>query len=149
MLIIAVAGGFDWGPTPVGIGIGMVAGLTAIFASLVATCNQRRAARIDLWVVLALGASAWFLSLPWFFPIGDCGGRPLLDDYGVPRGIDFTARLLFVGPRTYLGRSLWSLASVEEPFQAHSRKSLSCEGFSSRAIDPADTLLRANEMAAS
>jgi hypothetical protein len=58
---------------------------------------------IGLSGVLALGASIWFLALPWFPPIGDCGGRPLLDDYGVPRGIDFTARLIFVGPRTYFG----------------------------------------------
>jgi hypothetical protein len=49
MLIIAVAGGFD-GPTPAGIVIGMVAGLIAILASLVATCKQRIASRMDLWV---------------------------------------------------------------------------------------------------
>lgn len=187
MLIVTVAGGFVWPPTPVAIGIGMVAGLTAILAAFVATCNQRLAARMDLWAapialicvgafswefgsmawsaaiflgaivipglfwrfaarrgwaallpkalwsrhrwlialmgiglsaVLALGASVWFLALPWFHPIGDCGGRPLLDEHGVPQGIDFTARIIFVGPRSYWGwgRSLWSLASVEERF---------------------------------
>jgi hypothetical protein len=185
MLIIAVAGGFDFGPTPVGLVIGIVAGLTAIVASLIATRNQRKAARIDLWVatitplcvvafswefgsmvwsaaiflgalvipgffwrfaacrgwpallpksfwschpwlkaamgiglsgVLAVGASFWFLALPWFPPIGDCGGRTLLDEHGIPRGIDFTARIIFVGPRTCWGRSLWSLASVDERF---------------------------------
>lgn len=185
MLIVAVAGGFDFGPTPVGLVIGIIAGLTAIVASLVATRNQRKAARIALWGaaitplcvvgfswefgsmawsaaifsgalvipgffwrfaarrgwatllpkalwsnhrlsmaamgiglsgVLALGASVWFLALPWFPPVGDCSGRTLLDEHGIPRGIDFTARIIFVGPRTYLGKSLWSLATVDERF---------------------------------
>ena len=182
MLVIAVAGGFG-GPTPVGIVIGMLAGLAAIVASLVAICDRRMAARIALWVspitplcilgfswefgsigwsaaifsaavlipgffwriterrewppliaspllsrqrwqvaiagiglsgLLAVGASVWFLSLPWWPPVGDCFGRSFLDEHGVPRGIDFTAKIVFVGPRTCRGRSLWSIAHVEE-----------------------------------
>lgn len=57
------------------------------------------------------------LSLPWWPPIGDCsGGRPILDERGVPRELDFTARIIFVGPLTYRGKSLWSIAHIEERF---------------------------------
>jgi hypothetical protein len=58
--------------------------------------------------------------VPWLAPVGDCSGRPLLDERGVPRGVDFTAKIILVGPRLPLGilreRSLWSLARVKERF---------------------------------
>ena len=68
-----------------------------------------------LWVV---GASFCSLALPWWSPIGDCGPRSLLDERGAPRNTDFTGRLLFVGPKTFLGKSLWSIARVEESFSS-------------------------------
>lgn len=51
--------------------------------------------------VLLVVAFFWSLGLPWWAPIGDCGGRPLLDERGIPYNIDFTARIVFVGPRTF------------------------------------------------
>jgi hypothetical protein len=68
-----------------------------------------------LWVV---GAFVGSLSLPWWDPIGDCGSRPLLDEDGTPRNTDFTAKVLFVGPKSLLGKSLWSIARVEERFSS-------------------------------
>lgn len=56
------------------------------------------------------------LSLPWWPPIGDCGGRPLIDAAGHPLNIVFTARLLLVGPRSFMGSSLWSAGRVEQRF---------------------------------
>jgi hypothetical protein len=80
--------------------------------------------RPGLEVVLVFGllctflVSSVFLSLflPWWPPIGDCGSGPLLNEQGAPRNIDFTARILFVGPRTSHGWSLWSIARVEQRF---------------------------------
>jgi len=71
-------------------------------------------------LVFALLASSVFLSLflPWWDPIGDCSGRPLLNERGTPRNIDFTAQVLFVGPRSFHGSSLWSIARVEQRFSA-------------------------------
>jgi len=43
----------------------------------------------------------------------DCGHVSLLDEWGQPRGIDFTARIVFVGPRTHYGYSLWAIARTE------------------------------------
>ncbi len=44
----------------------------------------------------------------------------MLDEPGVPRGVDFTAKIILVGPRLpyriLRGRSLWSLARVRERF---------------------------------
>ena len=68
-------------------------------------------------VTLVVGAFSCSLALPWW-SFGDCGGRPLLDERGVPRDIDFTARVLLVGPRTFLGKSLWSIARVEQRFSS-------------------------------
>jgi hypothetical protein len=68
---------------------------------------------VCLLVVIAALSS---LLLPWWPPIGDCGGRPLLTERGAPRNIDFTARIVFVGPRSFLGWSLWSIARVEHRF---------------------------------
>jgi hypothetical protein len=191
-LVIAVIGGEPpWMAAMPGVILGMVVGgLVPLVASLVATCNLRVAARIDLWVapiaflfVLALhGGFGWgfagiprsvaafagavvvpgffyrwaarrnwppplanshllrrprlavaigasfgcvlvavtagvgSLSVPWFSGIDDCNGRPLVDEKGMPSNIDFTAKAVFVGPRTYDGYSLWAIARVEERF---------------------------------
>lgn len=56
------------------------------------------------------------LFLPWWAPVGDCGGRPLLTEQGVPANIDFTAKVVFVGPLSFHGFSLWSVARVDERF---------------------------------
>ncbi len=69
-----------------------------------------------LFCVLLVVAFFWSLGLPFWDPIADCGGRPLLEERGVPYGIDFTARIIFVGPRTFQGWSLWSIARIEERF---------------------------------
>jgi hypothetical protein len=186
MLVIAVVGGTEVGVTsPVAVSTAAAAGLIPILASLVATCNLRIAAQMDLWAApitpllvflfyrqcggilpatavslgvlvspgffwlfaarrnwpvplpssllsrrprLAAVLGSWLscvlvadalfgsLALPWWPRLGDCGGRLLLDERGVPRNIDFTARIMFVGPRTHLGRSLWSVAHIEERF---------------------------------
>lgn len=52
------------------------------------------------------------LNLPWLPIVGDCGGRPLINE-GVPFGVDFTATVLFVGPRGYRDQSLWSVVRVD------------------------------------
>jgi hypothetical protein len=69
-------------------------------------------------VVIAVLSSLLF---PWWPPVGDCGGRPLLTDQGVPRNIDFTPRIVFVGPRSFHGWSLYSVARVEQRFTDLSR----------------------------
>jgi len=56
------------------------------------------------------------LFLPWWPRIGDCHGGPLLTEERRPVSIDFTARIVFVGPATFRGRSLWSVARVEQTF---------------------------------
>ncbi|MGA2213807.1 MAG: carboxypeptidase-like regulatory domain-containing protein, partial [Bryobacteraceae bacterium] len=61
-------------------------------------------------------------ALPWWPPIGDCLGRPLLDKRGAAQGLDFTARIIFVGPRTFQGKSLWSIARVEQRFSGSGAK---------------------------
>ncbi len=66
-------------------------------------------------LLAALGAFS-SLFVPWWSPIGDCFGRPLYTEQGVPQNIDFTAKIVFVGPATYHGRSLWSVARVEQSF---------------------------------
>jgi len=58
----------------------------------------------------------WSMELPFWSPIGDCFGVPMVDTHGAPRGIDFTARILWIGPGTYQGWSLWAIARVEERF---------------------------------
>jgi hypothetical protein len=69
-------------------------------------------------LVFALVAVAFLSSLllPWWAPIGDCAGQPLLSDHGSPRNIDFTAKILFVAPRTYNSWSLCAVARVEHRF---------------------------------
>jgi len=83
--------------------------------------SRRPALRAGLgagaFVTLVAGAFLCSLALPWW-SFGDCGGQPLLDERGVPRYIDFTARVLLVGPRTFLGKALWSIARVEERFSS-------------------------------
>jgi hypothetical protein len=71
---------------------------------------------ISLAFILLATSVAVSLMLPWWPPVGDCGGRPLLDEDGKPRAVDFTARILFVGPKTFHTYSLFSLARVEERF---------------------------------
>ncbi len=56
------------------------------------------------------------LFLPWWPPLGDCSGRSLLTKQGVPAGVDFTAKIVFVAPRSFNGWSLWSVAHVEQRF---------------------------------
>ena len=56
------------------------------------------------------------LSLPFWDSIGDCGGRPLFDETGKPRHIDFTAKIFFVGPVIFQNYSLWSIARIDETF---------------------------------
>ena len=73
-----------------------------------------------LGVLLMVAISSLSMT-PWNAPIGDCGGRSLLDERGVPRGVDFTAKLVFVGPRPSYGilrgrSSLWSFARTQERF---------------------------------
>lgn len=57
-----------------------------------------------------------YLSISWWGLVGDCGQRPLLDADGNPRNTDFTAKVLFVGPATFAGYSLWAIARVEERY---------------------------------
>jgi hypothetical protein len=90
--------------------------------------NVSRGFRVaGLFCALVLIATAGSFLLPWWAPVGDCSGRPILDEQGEPRFVDFTARLVFVGPGTFPpGRdtkwSLWSIARVEEQFSGkHSR----------------------------
>jgi hypothetical protein len=56
------------------------------------------------------------LFLPWWSPIGDCSGIPLLDGDGRPVGQDFTGQVVFVGPESFRGRSLWAVIRVNESF---------------------------------
>ncbi len=72
-------------------------------------------------VVILLMVAVGSLSLvTWLPPVGDCSGRSLLYEPGVPRGVDFTAKIILVGPRLpywiLRGRSLWSLARVRQRF---------------------------------
>jgi hypothetical protein len=69
-----------------------------------------------LFCILVVVAAFSSLFLPWWNPIGDCGGRPLFGEQGIPANIDFTARIVFVGPSSFRGSSLWSVARVEERF---------------------------------
>lgn len=73
---------------------------------------------LSVGMVFALVAVAFLSSLllPWWAPIGDCSGQTLLSDDGSPRNIDFTAKILFVAPRTYEGWSLCAVARVEHRF---------------------------------
>jgi hypothetical protein len=71
---------------------------------------------LGMFCVLVVIAVLSSLLLPWWSPTGDCGGRPLLTEQGVPRNLDFTARIVFVGPRSLHGWSLWSIARVEHRF---------------------------------
>jgi hypothetical protein len=81
--------------------------------------SHRAAAMISAVGVSCLSLAAafvWSLSLPWWFPLGDCIGFPVIDANGRSNGIDFTASILFIGPKTFRGNSLWSIARVEERF---------------------------------
>jgi len=69
-----------------------------------------------LFCVLVIVAAFSSFFLPWWPPIGDCGGRPIFTEQGVPANIDFTARIVFVGPRSFHGWSLWAIARVEQRF---------------------------------
>lgn len=86
---------------------------SAMFARKPHLATISGAGMICVLVVIAALSS---LLLPWWRPIGDCGGRPLLTERGAPRNIDFTARIVFVGPSSFLERSLWSIARVEHRF---------------------------------
>jgi hypothetical protein len=71
---------------------------------------------ISLLFFLFLASVAVSFLLPWWSPVGDCSGRPLLDENGKPRALDFTATILFVGLKSFHGYSLSSLARVDERF---------------------------------
>jgi hypothetical protein len=72
-----------------------------------------------LFCILGLIAIFGSFMLPWWNP-GGCGGRPLFDERGNPYFMDFTARIVFVGPNilpdSVIRSSLWSVARVEERF---------------------------------
>lgn len=69
-----------------------------------------------LGVILFATSAFGSLFMPWWRPIGDCNGLPLLDGNGHPRFTDFTAKILLTGPETWRGYSLWALARVERRF---------------------------------
>ncbi len=71
-----------------------------------------------MFISLFLVALFLSLNLPWWSLIGDCHGGPLLSE-GALLGSDFTASVLFVGPRTFHGQSLWSMVRVD---RVYSRK---------------------------
>jgi hypothetical protein len=71
---------------------------------------------ITLVCFLLVASIAVSFLLPWWPPVGDCSGGPLLDNNGKPRFIDFTARIEFVGPESFHGYALFSVARVEERF---------------------------------
>jgi hypothetical protein len=62
---------------------------------------------------MALIAS-WFAY--WGEPMGCDHRLPLLDADATPLGIDFTAKILWVAPSSFYGKSLWSIARVEQRF---------------------------------
>jgi hypothetical protein len=64
---------------------------------------------------LSLSALLLSLTYPWRPIVGDCGGGPLVSE-GVPVGLNFTASVLFVGPRSYRDRSLWSVVKAFSAF---------------------------------
>jgi hypothetical protein len=68
-----------------------------------------------LFVSLSLVALLLALNFPWLPLVGDCGGRPLLEE-GVPLGLDFTASVLLVGPRSYRDQSFWSVVRVDHVY---------------------------------
>jgi hypothetical protein len=74
------------------------------------------AALISIACVSLVASVALSLMLPWWPLVGDCYGGPLLDESGKPHSVDFTARILIVGPKTFHGYSLFSIARVEERF---------------------------------
>lgn len=69
-----------------------------------------------LFGLIVIVAAFSSLFLPWWPPVGDCSGRPIFTEQGNPANIDFTARIVFVGPRSFRGWSLWSIARVEQRF---------------------------------
>jgi hypothetical protein len=78
---------------------------------------------VGIFLMVVIGSLS---IVPWRPPIGDCLGRSLLDEQGVPLGVDFTAKISFVGPSVPFGifrrHSLWSLARVQERFGQKSFK---------------------------
>lgn len=64
-----------------------------------------------------LGASIVVsLMLPWWPRVGDCSAGPLVNENGEPRFVDFTAKIVAVGPNSIEGYSLFSIARVEDRF---------------------------------
>jgi hypothetical protein len=66
------------------------------------------------FIGLSLVALLLSLNFPWRPIVGDCGGGPLLSE-GAPLGL-VTASVLFVGPRSYRGQSLWSVVRVDHVY---------------------------------
>ena len=84
---------------------------------------------VALIVVLVMVAVGSLSLVPWLPPVGDCSGRSLLDERGVPRGVDFTAKIILVGPPYGILRgrtSLWSVARTQERF---GQRSFAVPGF--------------------
>ena len=82
-----IAARFDW-PIPL---------QRSLWSILAANLFSSSVALVAVLLMVAVGS----LSLvPWLPPVGDCSGRSLLDERGVPRGVDFTAKIVFVGPRS-------------------------------------------------
>jgi hypothetical protein len=73
-----------------------------------------------MFISLSLVALLLSLNFPWQPLVGDCSGGPLLRQ-GAPLGLDFTASVLFVGPRTYHGQSLWSVVRVDHVYSPKMR----------------------------
>jgi hypothetical protein len=57
---------------------------------------------------------SWFVY--WWDPMGCEYRRPLLYEDATPLGIDFTAKIVWVAPRSLYGKSLWSIARIEQRF---------------------------------
>lgn len=57
---------------------------------------------------------SWFAY--WGDPMGCAYARSLLTEDGAPLGIDFTAKILWIAPTSLYGKSLWSIARVEQRF---------------------------------
>jgi hypothetical protein len=68
-----------------------------------------------MFISLSLVALLLSLNFPWQPLVGDCSGGPLLRQ-GTPVRFDFTASVLFVGPATNHGQSLWSVVQVDHVY---------------------------------
>ncbi len=132
---VNLVGGFGYWEAPLALSF-LILAIPAIFWRIAARFGWPIPLQRSLWSILAgnllpsgvaliavllMVAVGSLSSVPWFPSVGDCSGRSLLDERGVPRGVDFTAKIVFVGPRPlfgiFRGRSpLWSFARTQERF---------------------------------